>query len=167
MMSDSSPEAGPGPSQRTVEIGTAILMLAFAGIVMIGALQAGIGWGAEGPRAGFFPFYVGVIILAASAVNLVQAFAEPAARLFAGWGQLGQVLSVVVPTAAYVAVIPWLGLYVASFLLIAVFMRWLGHYGWRLVAAVSVGVPVAAFLMFEKWFMVPLPKGPLEDLLGL
>jgi putative tricarboxylic transport membrane protein len=166
-MSDSSSDAGPGPSQRTVEIGTAVLMLVFASIVIAGALQAGIGWGAEGPRAGFFPFYVGVLILVASVVNLVQAFGEPATRLFAGWGQLGQVLSVVAPTAAYVAVIPWLGLYVASFLLIAGFMRWLGHYGWRLVGMVSVGVPVAAFLMFEKWFMVPLPKGPLEDLLGL
>jgi putative tricarboxylic transport membrane protein len=27
-------------------------------------------------------------------------------------------------------------------------------------------VPVSMFLMFELWFMVPLPKGPLEALLG-
>lgn len=166
-MSDGGEDLRLGPGQRAVEIGTALMILAFAGLVMVGAWQAGIGWGAEGPQAGFFPFYVGLIILVASVVNLVHALAVPAGRLFAEWAQLRQVVSVVLPTAAYVAVIPWLGLYVASFLLIAVFMRWLGRYRWAAVAAVSILVPVLAFLMFERWFMVPLPKGPLEDLLGL
>lgn len=166
-MVDSSPGSESGPSQRAVEIGVAILMLAFAGIIVIGSVKAGIGWGAEGPRAGFFPFYVGLVILVASLINLFRAISERYERMFADWGQLGQVLSVIAPTAVYVALIPWLGLYVASFILMAVFMRWLGHYGWGMVAAISVSVPVLAFLMFEKWFMVPLPKGPVEDLLGL
>ncbi|MCC7346672.1 MAG: tripartite tricarboxylate transporter TctB family protein [Variibacter sp.] len=166
-MTDNSSGAEPGPSHRTVEIGTALLTLAFAGVVIVGALQAGIGWGSEGPKAGFFPFYVGLIIAGAGILNLVQAIGEPRDRLFAEWGQLRQVFSVIVPTAGYVALIPWLGFYAASVLLIGLFMRWLGGYRWTLVAAVSIGVPVLAFLMFEKWFLVPLPKGPLEDLLGL
>jgi putative tricarboxylic transport membrane protein len=29
-----------------------------------------------------------------------------------------------------------------------------------------VGVPVVTFLIFEKWFLVPLPKGPIEEYLG-
>ena len=66
------------------------------------------------------------------------------------------------PTAIYVALIPWLGIYVSSILLIAVFMRWLGRYDWRIVAAVSLGVPLVIFFMFERWFLVPLPKGPIE-----
>jgi hypothetical protein len=32
---------------------------------------------------------------------------------------------------------------------------------------VSVAVNVVFFLMFEIWFKVPLPKGPLEAALGL
>jgi hypothetical protein len=80
---------------------------------------------------------------------------------------LRQVLSVIVPTTAYVLLIPWIGLYVASLILIAVFMRWLGKYRWPLVAAVACGVPLVAYVLFEKWFLVPLPKGPLEDFLGL
>ena len=71
-----------------------------------------------------------------------------------------------VPTAIYVAVIPWIGIYVASGLLIAVFMRWLGQYGWSMVAAIALGVPIVTFLVFEKWFLVPLPKGPIEAYLG-
>ena len=71
-----------------------------------------------------------------------------------------------VPTAIYVALIPWIGIYVASALFIAVFMRWLGQYGWGLVAAISLGVPLVTFVVFEKWFLVPLPKGPIEAYLG-
>ena len=156
-----------GPSHRAVEIGVAVAILLFAAIIIYGAWLAGINWGAEGPRAGFFPFYVGLVILIATIFNLARALTSDRERLFADWGQLRQVMSVVIPTAIYVALVPWLGLYVASFLLIAVFMKWLGKYKWTLTLAVAIGVPVLAFLMFEKWFLVPLPKGPLEDFLGL
>ncbi len=166
-MTESSHSAGRGPSQRTMEIGVAVAMLVFAAIVIYGALLVGINWGVEGPRAGFFPFYVGLLILVASLFNLARVLMDPPKRVFAEWGQLRQVVSVIIPMAIYVALVPWLGLYVCSLLLIAVFMKWLGRYGWGLVAALAVGVPAAAYVMFEKWFLVPLPKGPIEDLLGL
>jgi putative tricarboxylic transport membrane protein len=155
-----------GPSQRGVETGVAIATAIFALIVIVGSIQAGINWGAEGPRAGFFPFYVGLAILIASAVNLFHARAEPAGERFAEWGQLRQVLAVVVPAAIYVAVMPWIGIYVSSALLIAYFMRRLGNYDWHLIAAIAVGVPILTFLVFERWFLLPLPKGPIEAWLG-
>ncbi len=167
-MSDRTHPVDDGPSQRVVEIGVAVAMLVFSAVVIYGSLQAGINWGAEGPRAGFFPFYVAVMIVLASAVTLARiAMDGGPPRLFAEWGQLRQVLSVILPTTAYVLLVPWLGLYAASLLLIAVFMRWLGNYRWSLVCAVSVGVPLIAYMMFEKWFLVPLPKGPIEDWFGL
>jgi hypothetical protein len=149
-----------------VEIGVAIATSIFALIVIAGSYAVGMNWGDDGPRAGFFPFYVGVIILAASIFNLVQALATRGDRVYAEWGQLRQVSFVVVPTAVYVAVIPWIGIYVASALLIALFMKWLGRYPWRLVVPVAVAVPVVTFVVFERWFLVPLPKGPLEAMLG-
>ena len=166
-MTDSSHASRAGPTHRAVEIGVAIAMLLFAAIIIYGAWLAGINWGAEGPRAGFFPFYVGLAILLATVVNLAHALATDGKKLFADWDQLRQVLSVVIPAAVYVALVPWIGLYVASFLLIAVFMKWLGRYSWGLTLAVAIAVPVLAFLMFEKWFLVPLPKGPIEELFGL
>ena len=80
--------------------------------------------------------------------------------------ELAKVMSILVPTSIYVALIPWIGIYVASVILIAVFMRWLGRYNWSLVAAISLGVPLAVFLIFERWFFLPLPKGPIEEFLG-
>jgi hypothetical protein len=156
-----------GPSHRSVEIGVALVIAAFALIVIAGSVQAGIGWGAEGPKAGFFPFYVGLVILGSSIGNFVMAVSQPADNhLFAEWGQLAQVMTMLVPTTIYVALVPWIGIYVASILLIAVFMRWFGAYGWGMVAAVSIGVPGAIFVIFEKWFLLPLPKGPLEAHFG-
>jgi putative tricarboxylic transport membrane protein len=158
---------GGGPSHRAVELAVAVFTAAFALIVMAGSLRAGVGWGAEGPKAGFFPFYVALVILGASIVNFGAVISRPADhQLFAEWGQLRQVMAMLVPTAIYVALIPWIGIYVASMLLIAVFMRWLGRYGWGRIAAIAVGVPFVTFLIFEKWFLVPLPKGPIEEYLG-
>jgi putative tricarboxylic transport membrane protein len=156
-----------GPSHRLVELGTALAMIAFGALIITGSLQVGIGWGAEGPKSGFFPFYLGVVIIAASVVNFIAAFGQDPHRIFAEWSQLGSVLAVVIPTTVYVFAVPWAGIYVASLLLILVFMMWLGRYGIGMAAAVSVGVVVATYLMFEKWFLVPLPKGPIEDWLGL
>src|SRR2546429_8851217 len=87
--------------------------------------------------------------------------------IFVEAGQLKLVLAVLVPSALYVALIGWIGIYLASALFIAFFMRWLGKYPWWKVAAVSIGNSVAFFVIFEVWFKVPLPKGPLETLLGL
>ena len=55
----------------------------------------------------------------------------------------------------------------SSALLIAGFMRWLGRYGWPLTVCISVRCRSLIYVTFENWFLVPLPKGPLEDWLGL
>jgi hypothetical protein len=167
-MSENSDGAiGAGPSHRGVEIGVGVSTAIFALIVIFGSIQAGIDWGVEGPRAGFFPFYIGLFILGGSVVNLVQIFAGGAkGGLFADWEQLRRVMSVVVPSAIYVAIVPYVGIYVASALLIGVFMKWLGRYRWPLVLAVAIGMPIATFVVFESWFLVPLPKGPIEEFLG-
>lgn len=156
-----------GPTHKFVEAGVTLLIALFGVIVIAGSLKAGINWGAEGPRAGFFPFYIGIFIVASSGINLWNGLREDDGSLFAEWGQLRQVMSVVIPTAIYVGAMPFIGLYVASFLFIAWFMRWLGKYPWVTVLAVSIGMPVVTYFIFERWFMVPLPKGPLEEWLGL
>jgi putative tricarboxylic transport membrane protein len=163
---DEPPSAGP--RQRTVEIGVAAFMIVLGIVVVVGSLQVGIGWGTEGPKSGFFPFWVAILMIATSAYNLARAVATArAGRLFAEWSQINQVGKVVLPLAIYVGVIPWIGIYVASALLVAGFMRWIGRYGWPLTAAIAIALPVVAYVTFENWFLVALPKGPLEDWLGL
>lgn len=167
-MSEASERGEAGPSQRLVEVAVAGVTGLFGVIVMIGSIQVGIGWAVEGPRAGFFPFYVGLVILIASLVNMVRAYGEARSdSAFASWDQLRSVLSLLAPTAVYVATLPYLGIYVTSAFLIGGFMKWLGRYSWTMTLLISIGIPVLTYLTFEKWFLVPLPKGPLEDFLGL
>src|SRR6478735_8525638 len=150
-MSDPSQTPGSlGPRQRLVETVVALAIGALGVVAMIGSLQVGIGWGLEGPKSGFFPFWIGAIVVLASAVNVVRALAIPRDRLFAEWSQLAQVRKVVIPMAIYVAAVPWLGIYVASALLIAGFMRWLGRYSWPLSLGVGLGLQVVIYMTFEK-----------------
>jgi hypothetical protein len=149
-----------------VEVGVAAFMALLGVITVIGSLQVGIGWGAEGPKSGFFPFWIGLIVVVTSLYNLVRAYTHGSRKLFANWHELTQVLKVVLPLTIYVGVIPWIGIYIASALLIAGFMRWIGRYGWVPVILIGVLFPVLTFVVFEKWFLVPMPKGPLEAWLG-
>lgn len=156
-----------GPTHKAVESGVTLTIMLFGAIVVFGSVKAGINWGAEGPRAGFFPFYIGLFIILSSAINLWHAMRDDDGSLFAEWGQLRQVFSVVVPTAIYVASMPFIGLYVSSMIFIGWFMRWLGKYSWPIIAAISLGMPIVTYFVFERWFLVPLPKGPIEEWLGL
>lgn len=156
-----------GPSHRRVEMGVAIAMIVFGLVVIAGSLQVGIGWGADGPRSGFFPFYLGVVVIVTSAVNLAQAALIQRGKHFAQWDELRQVWAVLVPATVYVLVMPWTGIYAVSVVLITYFMMRLGRYSFYFAAGVALIVMIAVYLTFERWFLVPLPKGPIEDLLGL
>jgi hypothetical protein len=153
--------------QRSAEIAMAVLFFAAGALVVFVSVRLGIGWADDGPRAGYFPFYVGLLICIAALVNGARAMLVSRDKTFVQVGQLKLVLTVLVPTAVYVATVSWIGIYVSSAVLIGLFMRWLGKYAWWKVLAVSVGTSVALFLVFELWFQVPLPKGPLENMLGL
>ena len=157
---------------RTWEMLVAIAFLIFGAVVVWDSRRLGSQWASDGPQAGYFPFYIGLLICIASAANLLAAFAmrESGRKPFVYWDQLRMILTVVVPSLVYVALIanPWfsLGIYAASAIFIAFFMRYLASYSWPKIAAVSLGTVVVFFLMFEVWFKVPLPKGPLEAALG-
>ena len=134
-------------SVRVWEAVVALLFLVFGAGVMWDSWRIGARWGSDGPQAGYFPFYVGGLIVISAVFILYAALAmkpEDANEPFVRWGQLKMVLIV----------------------FIAVFMRFLGKYRWHTIAAVSIGIMFVFFLMFEIWFQVPLPKGPLEAALG-
>lgn len=154
---------------KTAELVVAGFTFLLGAIVMVDCWRLGARWVEDGPQTGYFPFYVGLILCIASAVNFVRALriSEKKNGTFVEVGQLKLVLSVLVPSSVYVAFVGWLGIYVPSILYIAFFMIWLGKYAWWKAALVSVGTSVFFYAVFEIWFQVPLPKGPVESLLGL
>ncbi len=154
---------------RGPELAVAGFLFIIAMLVVSDSLRVGIGWAEDGPRAGYFPFYIGLLLAASSGWVLVTQMRRWAVdrEEFATRQQVGLVVSVLVPMVVYVALIFVLGIYLASALLIGYFMFRHGKYKARLALPVAVGVPLFFFAVFEKWFLVPLPKGPIEQLLGL
>jgi putative tricarboxylic transport membrane protein len=160
-------EAGSSVSTRGPEIMVAGVLLGVALLVITDSLRTGIGWGDDGPRSGYFPFRIGLLLAGASVAILIGQWRARTLVAFAERAQLSMVVQVFVPIVLYVALIAVLGIYVASLILIAYFMRKHGRYGWPLTLGVSIAVPLVFFGVFERWFLVPLIKGPLEAWLGL
>ena len=162
--------AGESPAQtltmRTADVTTALLLMAGGVLVLWDALRIGIGWGTDGPKSGFFPFWLALTLLMACAVTLVKAWRRNDQRPFVTRQALRPVLAMLLPAAAFVLLIQVIGLYVAAGLYVGFYMRWIGRHSWPAVLAVAIGFPVLTFLVFEKWFLVPLPKGALEAWLG-
>ncbi|MEO7338438.1 MAG: tripartite tricarboxylate transporter TctB family protein [Caldimonas sp.] len=159
----------PAVAERVPELVVALLLMVFAIGVIADSIRVGIGWADDGPRSGYFPFYIGLLLLAASATVFVKTLLtwRKNHAEFAKRSELRSVVSVLIPMIVYVAAVSFLGIYLPSALLIGYFMRHHGKFGWLATFAVSVAVPLIVFLVFERWFLVPLAKGPIEQLLGL
>ena len=151
---------------RTADLITGLALMLLGGVVIFDAVRIGIGWGTDGPKSGFFPFWLAVIMLATCALILVQAIRRVSTVPFVMRKQLSPVLKVLWPAAAMVVVMQFVGLYVASALYVGFYMRLVGRHTWYAVIAVAVLLPVVTFFVFETWFLVPMPKGPLEAWLG-
>ncbi|MBX3634454.1 MAG: tripartite tricarboxylate transporter TctB family protein [Rubrivivax sp.] len=155
-------------SNRTVEIVVALLFICGSAVVIYDCLRMGAGWREDGPAPGFFPFWVAALMGVASVVNLITAIgARDGGETFVSTNPFLRVLAVLVPTAVYIGVIGYLGIYAASALFIMFFMLAVGRENILKAILVSIFIPGVLFLMFEKWFLVPLPKGPLEAMIGL
>jgi putative tricarboxylic transport membrane protein len=164
MSSPTESEPPRGLSRRPVEMVTAAILIGLAGLVLWDSYGRGAGWD-NGPENGFFPARVGWLFLAASLFILFQSFRSENS-IFVTWEQLKQVTRVLGPLVLFVALIQPLGLYVASAVFILVFMGVVATSRWWSIALTAVLVPIACFWIFELQFRVPLPKGPLEAMLG-
>lgn len=151
---------------RTADLATVVALLATGGLVLWDSVRLGMGWGTDGPRSGFFPFWLALLLVASSLAIAAQAARRVGSGPFITRAQVAPVLKTLLPAVAAVALMQVVGLYVACAVYLATYMRWIGRYPWWAAAAVGLGFSLAAFIVFERWFLVPLPKGPLESWLG-
>ena len=153
---------------RGPELVVGLVLMAIAGLVIADSLRVGTGWGDDGPRSGYFPFYIGLFLLLASTFIVLSTVLKwrKSHAVFATREELVPVFQMLVPMVIYVVAMVYLGIYLPSAILIGYFMRHHGKFAWPPSLAVSIGVPLVFFLEFEKWFLVPLPKGPIEAMLG-
>jgi putative tricarboxylic transport membrane protein len=156
-------------SMRTAEIAVALAFLIFAIVIMQGSIKLGSSWGSDGPQAGYFPFYISLIILISSSATLIKAVRqkELSNEAFVDKGPFRQVLAVLVPAFFFTLSMQLIGIYVSAAIYIAFFMIWIGKYAaWKSIA-LGVAVSVALYMMFEYWFQIPLPGGSFINPLAL
>jgi hypothetical protein len=151
---------------RTADLVTAAVLMLVGGVVMYDAVRLGIGWGTSGPGSGFFPFWLALIMLGTCLAITVQAVRAAAGRVFVTRAAAGPVLAVLAPAVAMVIATQVIGLYVASAFYLGLYMRAVGRHAWPTAVGLAVAIPLVTFLIFERWFLVPMPKGPLEAWLG-
>jgi putative tricarboxylic transport membrane protein len=162
------PQDAAATTYRTMEIVVAAIFFALGAVVIADSLRLGAGWADDGPQAGYFPFYIGLVMCVASAVIGFKTWRKPPKGddVFVTRPQLKQIMALLVPSIVYVVAIGFIGVYVASAIFLACFMARHGAHRWWTTAATAIGLPFVLFLMFEIWFKTPLPKGPLEAWLG-
>lgn len=158
----------PSLKERGPELAVSALLMLIAALVIKDSVRVGTGWADDGPRAGYFPFYIGLLLLASGATVFLSTLLTWGKNhaAFAQREQLATVFAMLIPMTVYIIAMVWLGIYLPSTLLIGFFMRRHGKFGWLPTVSVSLTVPLAFFIVFERWFLVPLPKGPIENLLG-
>ena len=167
-MAHDSQNAHGGTRTGVVDLVVAIIIFLLGALIAYDSDRLGSGWSVDGPQAGYFPFYIAMLICFSSVVIGVQSLfrLKRDTQVFVQREQLKQVLVILVPSTVYVLGVQYLGIYVSSAAFICLFMRIVGQYGWMRSVVVGVAVSAVAFVMFEIWFTIPLPKGPLESLLG-
>ena len=145
----------------------------FAGIgllVVIDSFRTGYQWSSDGPQPGYFPFYIGCTLIVGAIVVAVQTLlgwkksenVEP----FVTFSQLRLMMTILIPTSIFVLGVVLIGFYVSSVFFISSFMVWQGKYSHLKSALVGLCVSGALFLLFDVWFLLPLPKGPIETFFG-
>jgi hypothetical protein len=155
---------------RKAEVFTSIIFLAISALIIYEALRLGFGWGLEGPRPGFFIFWLGLGMGICCLVTVLRISFD--STLFYGVEfiakkSLPEILKVFLPMVGAISIMEFLGFYIASALYLGFFMRWLGRFSWGTVLLVAFLFAFSHYLIFEKWFLVPLPKGLLEPYIGL
>jgi putative tricarboxylic transport membrane protein len=162
------PDSPAVTSNRSVEIVVSLLLLALALLLGYDNWRTGNSWDSTGPEPGYFPFYLAVILAGASLYGLIAAYLsrEGATETFMTRAQLRRVMAVFVPTFLFCLATQFLGLYVASFLLIAGFMRVVGKIALWKSALTAFLFTASMFVTFDIAFDVIMPKGPLEAAFG-
>ena len=167
-MEHDSPTAAPrrGVPTYLVEAVVACILLVIGAVVIYESRRLGSGWTSDGPGAGYFPFYIGLILVISGVGVLYQSVFGKGrdTSIFVDSVQLRQVLSVLLPAALYVLATTFFGLYVASAVYIALFMIVLGKYAPVKSVVAALVIMTIFFFMFEVWFKVPLYKGSLDPL---
>lgn len=146
----------------------AVGLMALSAYFMWHAYALPIGWNGMtgGPGGGAFPFWLSAIMFACAGGILLRSFRgslDDTSKFF-DTETLGSVVAVVVALVITVAIMPWLGAYVALPLFLFWYLKIFGKHGWVVTFCLTLGTPVFLFFFFEVTLKILLPKGLTQPL---
>jgi hypothetical protein len=157
-------------SRRALEISTAALTGIFGVVVVISSTDNGIGWSSAGVDAGTFPFLTGVIIVLGSLYNMGQGALGRGSlaivRVAITPSELRRLAGLFVPAAIFIAVIPIVGMYLASAGYVFAVLALPKRQSVVRALVIAVVTPLALYVVFERMFQVSLPHGALAAAFG-
>lgn len=148
---------------KTADIVVAGLLMCIGLLVAFDSLRLGSGWGLEGPRPGFFPFLMSVLVLGGCVPIIRQAVTGKSSvkggKPFVPPGGMRPVFTVFFPALGMVIATEIVGLYVAAIIYLAAYIRWIGKFRWSTVLLISIPIPLIFYVVFDKFFLIPMPLG--------
>ncbi len=130
-------------------------------------LLSGFLWWAMGdvpPDVAYYPkalvfclFACGLVLFARAVKARASRKGSDTASTGVGWQRAS--VELIVMSAAYILVLPYLG-FITSSMIFLVFLMWrLGVRNWGALLGASVATVILIYVGFEKGLMVPLPDG--------
>ena len=163
-------KSGSHLQMRWMELLVAACFMGVSLLVITDSIRVGNSWGNDGPEPGYFPFYIGCLLLGGAAWVILQTLLtwkqDDGQEVFAEKHEFNLMLLMLIPSAVFTAAIFVLGIYLASLVFVAAFMVWQGKYSYFKSIAVGTSISAVLFSLFEVWFKLPLPKGFIETWLG-
>lgn len=147
---------------KMADLITAGILLALGIVVVVDSIRLGAGWGMEGPMAGFHTVLMGGIVVVGCILVIKQILTKPnkkANEEFVPAEAIKPILIVCVPACLMILLTEVVGLYVAGMIYFVAYIRWVGHFRWRVVLPISLLVPLGFYYLFEKLFLIPMPMG--------
>ncbi len=155
---------------RTAELAMTLLCALCSVGLMVKSAELNIGWvETRGPGAGAWPFWLSAGMLVTSLITLYRWARRitPESRsteLYLSREKLlvvgvsaGSILFLLVATHL-------IGIYVALFLFLLFYLRFVGRHSWQLTTLLMIAIPVIVFCLFEWALKIPLPKSITEPL---
>ena len=150
---------------RTAEFVMAVLMALLSIAFMVKSAELNIGWVTErGPGAGAWPFWLATGMLICCVATIVRWFRRltPESRSNANFissSALPMVLLTVIALTVLLLLTPWISIYLALMLFLVFYLKIMGGHGWGMTLAITIGMPVFVFCLFEWALTISLPKG--------
>lgn len=155
---------------KRADLIASLVLMIFSIYFMWKSAELPIGWIPDkGPGGGFYPFWLATGMLICVALIFIRTLvgltpeSQSSEPFFKDIEVAKMIGTVTVALTALIGAIHVIGVYFAVPIFVIFYMRYLGDHSWRNTIIISLAIPVATFLFFEKLLIILLPKGLTDE----